>query len=52
MAVIRAIMYVEVDDSAVEKIRGYFENHIEYIVDMETNSEIEQIYGVDTEVVK
>lgn len=51
MAVIKVEMFVEVEDSAVEEIRGYFENHIEYIVDMETNSEIEQIYGVETEVV-
>lgn len=45
-------MMVEIDDADFEKIEGFVDHHIEYIVDLESNYEIKSVFDAKLEKVQ
>lgn len=45
-------MMVEIDDSDFEKIKGFIDHHIEFIVDVESNHEIKSVWDAKLEKVQ
>ncbi len=45
-------MMVEIDDNDFEKIKGFVDHHIEYLIDMESNYEIKSVWDAKLEKVQ